>query len=198
MAGPLLQSHDSSWSAARFRRLRAVGRALLRSARERGAFLAMMARRIRVRRPAAIEIGRGVLIGRDVVLDARAGRISLEEAVVLATGATLLTGDPQHGRSWGSRDSADAPISIGRGARIGADAILFGGARVGAGAIVGAGAVVRGHVEAGAIVVGGPPPRRIGERVESDGVLQFRGSLSDEPVAARTRRSEREPGPTLA
>jgi acetyltransferase-like isoleucine patch superfamily enzyme len=47
-------------------------------------------------------------------------------------------------------------VRVGRGAVVGAGAVLLPGVRVGAGALVGAGAVVVGDVTPGAMVVGNP------------------------------------------
>jgi acetyltransferase-like isoleucine patch superfamily enzyme len=72
------------------------------------------------------------------------------------------------GRPSATRDPvADTSIEIGDDVWIGAKVTILGGTRIGRGAVVGAGAVVKGDVPAGAIVAGNPL-RRIGTAAALD------------------------------
>lgn len=98
-------------------------------------------------------IGDGVYIGRFCTL----GWVELGEGALLADGVQVLSGRRHHD------DRAEVQfekVTIGRGAWIGAGAVVM--ADVGADAVVGAGAVVVKPVPAGAKVVG-VPAREVGQ-----------------------------------
>ena len=98
-------------------------------------------------------IGDRVYLGRLCTV----GWVAIEDDVRVADGAQLLSGSQHHGSlSQGvAHDQVmHQPIRIGKGAWIGANAVVM--ADVGAGAIVGAGAVVTRPVPAGAVVGGVP------------------------------------------
>jgi len=102
-------------------------------------------------------IGDKVYIGRFCTL----GLVTLEDQVMLADGVQVLSGRHHHGGGEGAASGpqheaevAFSRVTIGRGAWVGANAVVM--ADVGAGAIVGAGAVVVKPVEPGQRVGGVP------------------------------------------
>lgn len=106
-------------------------------------------------------VGDRVYIGRFCSI----GLAVLEDEVMLADGVQVLSGRHQHGRPgdvggdggcgvWRKRPQVFSQVTVGRGAWIGAGAIVM--ADVGPGAVVGAGAVVVKPVSAGAKVGGVP------------------------------------------
>jgi len=119
---------------------------------------------------AEIRIGDNVFIGSNSVLDC-ATRIDIESDAMVSYECLLLDSnnhsndagvrrtdlsDVKYGRAynWGAIPSR--PIRIGRGAWIGARAIILKGVTVGEGAIVGAGSVVTKDVEPFTMVGGNP------------------------------------------
>ncbi len=108
-------------------------------------------------KPAAT-VGDRVYIGRFCTI----GLAHLGADVMLADGVQVLSGRHQHGRDAADgqtlRDNEQrfTPVTIGRGAWIGANAVVM--ADVGRDAIVGAGAVVVAPIPDGA-TVGGVPAR---------------------------------------
>ena len=115
----------------------------------------------------ALQIGQRVYVGRFCSI----GWAVLQDDVMLADGVQVLSGRYQHGhgvqgKSGGRgtrliRDNEQVYrcVTIGRGAWIGAGAVVM--ADVGAGAVVAAGAVVVKPVAAGA-KVGGVPAKELG------------------------------------
>jgi len=93
------------------------------------------------------------------------GLAEIGEDVMLADGVQILSGRHQHGsgaahgRTMRDNEQQFSKVTIGKGAWIGAGAIVM--ADVGAGAIVGAGAVVTKPVPAGT-KVGGVPAKPLG------------------------------------
>ena len=81
-------------------------------------------------------IGNRVSIGEQALLDARA--LEIEDEVGIGPGVRVLGSD--------HRDLRIERVRIGRGADIGANAVILPGVTVGEGSVVGAGAVVRGDV----------------------------------------------------
>lgn len=111
-------------------------------------------------------IGDRVQINVEVHLDYTGG-LTLADEVLISEGVIVYT--HSHGHDPKSRPAA-MPLVVGRGAWIGARAIVLPGvARIGERAIVGAGALVTREVPAGAIVAGNPA-RIIGERAAEFGV----------------------------
>jgi len=112
----------------------------------------------RVNKDAYIRIGSNVTVNVGCYLSGEGG-LRIEDQVLIGPGAKLLSaghhyqGLPeaicQHGLTY-------APISIGRGAWIGAGAIVLQGVNIGKGAVVGAGAVVTKDVAPFSIVTGNP------------------------------------------
>ncbi len=110
-------------------------------------------------------LGDRVYIGRMCTI----GLADIGDDVMLADGVQVLSGRHQHGaEASGGGDASDTlrdneqtftKITIGKGAWIGAGAVVM--ADVGEGAIVGAGAVVVRPVEAGT-KVGGVPAKPLG------------------------------------
>ncbi|MEX2214275.1 MAG: acyltransferase [Phycisphaeraceae bacterium] len=106
-------------------------------------------------------IGERVYIGRMCTI----GWAEIGDDVMFADGVQILSGRHQHGTKPGGREAASgkemrdneqqfSKVTIGKGAWIGANAVVM--ADVGEGAIVGAGAVVTKPVAAGAKVGGVP------------------------------------------
>lgn len=112
-----------------------------------------------------LRIGRGSWIGQHSFLHA-AGDLSIGERVGIGPGVCVLTST--HRLPPGTSPIIDAslelaPVVLESGCDIGARAVILPGSTVGRGAQVGAGAVVKGDVEAGAIVAG-VPARVVGKR----------------------------------
>lgn len=109
-------------------------------------------------------IGNRVYIGRFCTL----GWVTLEDDVMLADAVQILSGARQHGSEAGEgqtlhdNEQQFSLVTIGKGAWIGANAVVM--ADVGAGAIVGAGAVVTKPVAPGTRV-GGVPAKVLGSAV---------------------------------
>lgn len=112
----------------------------------------------------ATKVGNRVYIGRFCCI----GLATIEDDVMLADGVQVLSGQHQHGRDvvpglvLKDNQTRFDMVTIGRGAWLGAGAIVM--ADIGTGAIVGAGAVVTKPVPAGA-KVGGVPARALDQPV---------------------------------
>lgn len=116
-----------------------------------------------------ITIARNVYVGGGTVIDCVA-EISIGEDVLVSYGCVIADSDNHSLRySIRKRDCADwrrghhdwsthehRPVIIGKGAWIGAHAMILKGVELGEGAIVGAGAVVRKNVPPYTIVAGNP------------------------------------------
>ncbi|MFN3168699.1 MAG: acyltransferase [Phycisphaeraceae bacterium] len=103
-------------------------------------------------KPAAT-LGDRVYLGRFCTV----GWVEIDDDVRVADGVQLLSGAHHHGdtgQGVSLSDVTHTPVRIGRGAWIGANAVVM--ADVGEGAIVGAGAVVTRPVAPGTTVVGAP------------------------------------------
>ncbi len=109
----------------------------------------------------AVRIGQRVYIGRFCSI----GWAEIQDDVMLADGVQILSGRHQHGalpedgRPLRDNEQVYRRVTIGRGAWIGAGAVVM--ADVGRGAVVAAGAVVVRPVAAGARV-GGVPAKALG------------------------------------
>jgi galactoside O-acetyltransferase len=132
-----------------------------------------------LRHPETIELGRGVFVGEQVMIQGRLGgscvigdrvwigpqsyfdarSLVIEAAVGWGPGAKVLgsmhTGQPLDVPII-ETDLEIKPVRIGAGADIGVNAVILPGVTVGAGAIVGAGAVVTSDVPPMAVVAGVP------------------------------------------
>lgn len=111
----------------------------------------------------AASIGDRVYLGRFCTV----GWVDLGDDVRIADGVQLLSGARHHGSSSvgvQTKSVEHQSIRIGRGAWIGANAVVM--ADVGEGAIVGAGAVVTRPVEPGT-VVGGVPAKPLDKRPQT-------------------------------
>lgn len=101
-------------------------------------------------------VGHDVHIGRGVRLDLCA-RLTIEDQAVVSLGATLLTHFSVGGRPLREKlPERSAPLTIGRGAYVGANATILVGCDIGEMAVVGAGAVVTKPVPAKTTVLGVP------------------------------------------
>ena len=98
---------------------------------------------------------------------------TIEDGVFLGPNAVLA--NDRHPRSRAAWQPA--PIRIGRGATVGANATLIGALNVGRYAFIGAGAVVTRDVDAHALVVGNPARRR-GWVCVCARPLRFRGATA--------------------
>jgi acetyltransferase-like isoleucine patch superfamily enzyme len=116
-----------------------------------------------VRSAKNLSIGARSSIGDDAILDARGG-LSIGADVNLSTGVQIWTA--QH--DWRSDDFAytTAAVVIEDHVWIGPRVTILPGSVLKRGCVVAAGAVVRGPVEALALV-GGVPAKKIGERPDS-------------------------------
>lgn len=102
--------------------------------------------RVALHRWRGVHIGKNVWIGYDVVLDtSRPFAISLEDDCVLSLRVTLLA----HFRE-------QVGVKIGRGAFVGAGALILPGVTIGEGAVVSAGSVVTRSVAPFTMVQGNP------------------------------------------
>lgn len=128
---------------------------LLRLAGARVAFPSRIRRPLYVHSASGIEIGRWAFLNQGCRIEGRK-RVSIGEGALI--GPFCMFENVNH-RKEGPEG---LPISVGRGAWIGAGCILLPGAVVGDGATVGAGSVVRGEVPAGETWAGVParPVRR--------------------------------------
>lgn len=112
---------------------------------------------------ASIELGPGA--GLSGVTICAVTRVDIGDGALI--GSDVLITDTDHHQLAGPRlrlsleGVKSAPISIGKGAFVGARAIILKGTTIGDGAVVGAGSVVSGKVEPGAVVAGNPS-RQIG------------------------------------
>ncbi|MDO8210019.1 DapH/DapD/GlmU-related protein [Conexibacter sp. CPCC 206217] len=110
--------------------------------------------------PQLLEFGRGSIVGRGCIVDARGG-IRIGDHVNIGSETILMTAkhevqDPDFGGTY-------EPITIGDRVWIATRATVLGGVTLGEGAVVAAGAVVTSDV-APYTIVGGVPARPIGER----------------------------------
>ncbi len=144
----------------------------------------------------AARLGNRVYIGRHCVI----GWATIEDEAMLGDGVQVLSGRHQHGREAAPGQTLqDNPheftrVIIGRGAWIGAGAVIM--ADVGAGAIVGAGAVVTAPVEP-ATKVAGVPAKPISDSPISIAPVTPKGAATRKrktPVASKKRgKATKEP-----
>jgi acetyltransferase-like isoleucine patch superfamily enzyme len=122
---------------------------LLRLAGARVGFPARIRRPLYIHLASGLEIGRWAFINQGCRVEGRK-RVSIGESAMI--GPFCMFENVNH-RPEGPEG---LPITVGRGAWIGAGCILLPGAVVGEGAVVGAGSVVRGEVPAGETWAGVP------------------------------------------
>ena len=111
--------------------------------------------------PERIQCGQRILIGPYSSLGALGG-IELGDDVRISRGVVIETASLETDRPLPYPHTAK-PIRIGRGAWIGANAVVLGGVTIGAQAVVAAGALVTKDVPPN-IIVAGVPAKPIGER----------------------------------
>jgi acetyltransferase-like isoleucine patch superfamily enzyme len=118
----------------------------------------IVARGCRVLGPEQLGLGRGVIVARDVTLDARGG-LELGDEALIGFESVLLTETHrsdqmgvavQHQGMWRAR------VSVGERAWIGMRVLVLPGITIGSDAIVGAGSLVTKDVPDGAIAAGVP------------------------------------------
>ena len=107
--------------------------------------------------PANVTIGSNCAINHGVFILGRTG-VRIGDDVVLSARCMLLDGGlaPETFVDADSRSYAEAPITIGNAAWIGAGAIIVPGITIGERAVIGAGSVVTRDVPDGAVVAGNP------------------------------------------
>ena len=117
-------------------------------------------------------IGDGSLVGTGVTIDDRCtigSRVSIQTGVYIPTGTIIedrvflgpravLTNDKYMGRT----EEWLEPVTIRKGARLGANCVVLPGIEIGEDAVIGSGSVVTKDVPAHAVMVGNPA-RKIGE-----------------------------------
>lgn len=113
-----------------------------------------------------MRVGKGVWIGDAGRFDWSHGRhITIRDGATIAPGVRILCHDASCVRRIGG--TWVAPVTVGAGAFVGAEAVLMPGVTVGDGAVVAAGAVVTRDVTPGTIVAG-VPAKLIGSVAELD------------------------------
>ena len=110
--------------------------------------------------------GQNVMVGPDVVIGAGCkiqNNVSIYKGVTLEAdvfcGPSCVFTNVLTPRAFVERKSEFLPTLVGRGATIGANAVIVCGVTIGAYAMIGAGAVVTKDVPANALVVGNPARR---------------------------------------
>jgi len=103
-----------------------------------------------------LTIGRHVHIGQCVFLDL-GSFLTIEDEATLSMRCTVLTHQDVGERPLAAQyPRVEAPVTIGRGAYLGAGALILPGASIGEGSVVGAGSVVIEPVAAGIVAAGSP------------------------------------------
>jgi maltose O-acetyltransferase len=111
-------------------------------------------------KPGVIRIGNRVLINRGCYFEPGSASIDIADGVALGVGVTLTAVSHEIGPSENRAGSVtSAPISIGRGAWLGARVIVLPGVTVAPGCIIGAGAVVTRSTEPDGVYAGTPARR---------------------------------------
>ncbi len=131
----------------------------------------LILRGVEILDPDKLQIGKGSIINRHVLLDARGG-LEIGRDVGIAERSVILTG--AHGfeggitdHCWRTRIEDKVFINLG--------AMIMGGVCIGEGAVVAAGTLVTKDVEPWTIVAG-VPAKKIGERTPCDYEL-YRGGV---------------------
>jgi maltose O-acetyltransferase len=106
-----------------------------------------------------IEIGAGAFVNRQCFFDVNAP-IRIADGAHIGPRVMFLTSEHQRDEKGVVPGARARPVSVGRGAWIGAGACLLPGVTVGEGAVIAAGAVVRGDVPPFE-TWGGVPARRL-------------------------------------
>lgn len=126
---------------------------------------ATVARGCRVLAPERLRVAGGVIVARDVTLDARGG-LELRDDALVGFESVLLTHTHRSDRVGvpvQAQGMYDGPVTIGARAWLGMRVLVLPGVEIGADAIVASGAVVAADVPA-ATVVAGVPARVLRER----------------------------------
>lgn len=112
----------------------------------------------RVLAPERLEVGAGVIVARDVTLDAR-GDLSLGDEALIGFESVLLTHthrSDEVGVAIQRQGMYSAPVRIGARAWLGMRVLVLPGVEVGANAIVASGAVVTSSIPPRCIAAGVP------------------------------------------
>lgn len=133
----------------------------------------LITRGVEILDPPKLQIGKGTVVNRKVLLDARGG-LEIGRDVGIAERSVILTS--AHGfeggvtdHVWRTRIESKVFINLG--------AMIMAGVIVGEGAVIAAGSVVTKDVEPWTIVAG-TPAKKIGERTPCDYELYRRSSHS--------------------
>lgn len=132
----------------------------------------LLFRGVEILDPDKLQLGRGTVINRNVLLDARGGldigrEVGIAERSVIITGAHGFEGGVTD-HVWRTRIEDKVFINLG--------AMVMAGVVVGEGAVIAAGALVTKDVEPWTIVAG-VPAKKIGERTPCDYELFRSGGL---------------------
>lgn len=146
-----------------------VKRALLRARGAKVGRGVKIWRNVWIDRPAHLEIGADVTLGRSVIILTEGG-VTIGARAMIGHGAQIVSAghriplDPHEPMRFSGVDAS--PIRIAEDAWVGAGAIILGGVVVGRGAVVAAGAVAAKDVPDHAIVAG-VPARVVKSRLRS-------------------------------
>jgi acetyltransferase-like isoleucine patch superfamily enzyme len=117
-----------------------------------------------------IEIGAGAFVNRQCYFDVNAP-VRIGDGAHIGPRVMFLTSEHERDEQGVVPEVRARPVSVGRGAWIGAGSCLLPGVTVGEGAVVAAGAVVRGSVPPFE-TWGGVPARRLSPRRSEEDVVQ--------------------------
>lgn len=126
-----------------------------------------------IRAPYKLDIGRGTIVGDNVILDARSG-LKIGQNVNFSSNASVYTLQHDHrSPSFECFSNRSMGVQIDDRVWIGSNVIILPGVHIGEGAVCCAGCVVTKNVEP-FTVVAGIPAKKVGERPK-DLIYEFKG-----------------------